>query len=80
MESLDKFLFGLSSYLDLSNEKPSQIISLIEETIKISSNSFLALILSFYLKKNYNVILLSEKESLNHYASILRKFVKYYHI
>ena len=75
MESLDKFLFGLSSYLDLPNEKPSQIISLIEETIKISSNSFLSLILSFYLKKNYNVIFLSEEESLNHYASILRKFV-----
>ena len=71
MEALDNFLHGFTSFYD----KSQQVISFIADSTKISSNAFLAVSLSYFLKKNKNVILLSEVESLSHYATILRKFV-----
>ncbi|MCQ2815865.1 MAG: hypothetical protein MJ252_01235 [archaeon] len=59
-----------------SNEyKNPYFLSLIEESVLISSNQFLTLLLGFYLKNNKNVILVSERENLNHYATLLRKLV-----
>ena len=52
MEALDNFLHGFTSFYD----KSQQVISFIEDSTKISSNAFLAVSLSYFLKKNKNVI------------------------
>ena len=90
METLDQYLPSLSSFLlnnipSLNNtntsntNKPpinsSSIITLLEESLTISSNPFISLLIHFYLKHSTNVILLSSREPLSHYSTILRKFV-----
>ena len=56
------------------------IMSLIEEKISISSSPFLCSILEYFLKnytneeKKYKIILIGERESLNYYSTIGRKF------
>ena len=78
MESINKYIQNFTSYLSLENinnpnNKNLISISLIENSIEITSNPFLSLILNFYLKNNFNVIFISEREYLNHYSTIQRK-------
>ena len=78
MESINKYIQNFTSYLLLENINNSNAhnfisISLIENSIEITSNPFLSLMLNFYLKNNFNVIFISEREYLNHYSTISRK-------
>jgi hypothetical protein len=64
MESINKYIQNFTSYLTLENinnpnNKNLISISLIENSIEITSNPFLSLILNFYLKNNFNVIFIS---------------------
>ncbi len=75
METINEFLPNFTSALKNNDlNKNNYNLSLIEESTKISNNPFLCLLLAYYLKNEINVILLSERESLNHYATIGRKF------
>jgi len=75
METIDKFLPNFTSILkDNNTNKNCYNLSLIEESTKISNSPFLSLLIAYYLKNDINVILLSERESLNHYSTIGRKF------
>jgi len=79
-EVLSKFIpdFHLENIERDKEITKSLIMSLIEEKINISSSPFICFILEYYLKQNnkdkYKVILLGEKESLNYYSVIGRKF------
>ena len=75
METIDIFLPNFTSILkDNTSNKNCYNLSLIEESTKISNNPFLSLLIAYFLKNNINIILLSERESLNHYSTIGRKF------
>jgi hypothetical protein len=79
-EVLSKFIpdFHLENMERDKEISKSLIMTLIEEKINISSSPFISFILEYYLKHNdknkYKVILLGEKESLNYYSVIGRKF------
>lgn len=79
-EVLSKFIpdFHLENIERDKEISKSLIMTLIEEKINISSSPFISFILEYYLKHNdknkYKVILLGEKESLNYYSVIGRKF------
>jgi len=79
-EVLSKFIpdFHLENMERDKEITKSLIMSLIEEKINISSSPFICFMLEYYLKQNnknkYKVILLGEKESLNYYSVIGRKF------
>ena len=79
-EVLSKFIpdFHLENMERNKEISKSLIMTLIEEKINISSSPFISFILEYYLKHNdknkYKVILLGEKESLNYYSVIGRKF------
>jgi hypothetical protein len=75
METIDIFLPNFTSILkDNTSNKNCYNLSLIEESTKISNNPFLSLLIAYFLKNDINIILLSERESLNHYSTIGRKF------
>lgn len=74
MESIDSFLPTFCSTLSDEALMP-YIFNLIEETAEINSNCFLCMLIAFYLKSSFNVFLLSEKENLYHYSTILKKNV-----
>ena len=79
-EVLSKFIpdFHLENMERDKEISKSLIMTLIEEKINILSSPFISFILEYYLKHNdknkYKVILLGEKESLNYYSVIGRKF------
>lgn len=79
-EVLSKFIpdFHLENMERDKEISKSLIMTLFEEKINISSSPFISFILEYYLKHNdknkYKVILLGEKESLNYYSVIGRKF------
>ena len=79
-EVLSKFIpdFHLENMERDKEISKSLIMTLTEEKINISSSPFISFILEYYLKHNdknkYKVILLGEKESLNYYSVIGRKF------
>jgi hypothetical protein len=75
METIDIFLPNFTSILkDNTSNKNCYNLGLIEESTKISNNPFLSLLIAYFLKNDINIILLSERESLNHYSTIGRKF------
>ena len=75
METIDIFLPNFTSILkDNTSNKNCYNLGLIEESTKISNNPFLSLLIAYFLKNDINVILLSKRESLNHYTTIGRKF------
>ena len=79
-EVLSKFIpdFHLENMERDKEISKSLIMTLFEEKINISSSPFISFRLEYYLKHNdknkYKVILLGEKESLNYYSVIGRKF------
>ena len=79
-EVLSKFIpdFHLENMERDKEISKSLIMTVFEEKINISSSPFISFILEYYLKHNdknkYKVILLGEKESLNYYSVIGRKF------
>ena len=79
-EVLSKFIpdFHLENMERDKEITKSLIMTLVEEKINISSSPFICFMLEYYLKQNnkdkYKVILLGEKESLNYYSVIGRKF------
>jgi hypothetical protein len=82
MDKIDKYVPDFSSYIlskSLINfEDYFFLIS--EENTKIQANPFISVLIAFYLKNNMNVILVSNYESLHHYSSIAKKFVKFNNI
>ena len=79
-EVLSKFIpdFHLENMERDKEISKSLIMTLIEEKINISSSPFIGFMLEYYLKHNdknkSKVILLGEKESLDYYSVIGRKF------
>lgn len=72
---MSKFIpnFNIENIESEEENKKSTIIALIEETINISSIPFICSFIEFYLKNNYNIILIGERESLHFYSSVERK-------
>ena len=78
-EVLSKFIpdFHLENMERDKEINKSLIMTLIEEKINISSNTFLCSIIEYFLKNNdkndKKIILIGERESLNYYWSIVKK-------
>jgi hypothetical protein len=79
MELIDKYVPDFSNILlgkTLLNFN-NYFLLLSEENVKISANPFISILIPYLIKNNTNVILIVNQESLHHYSSIAKKFVKY---
>ncbi len=80
MEIIDKYV---PDFCDMLLNKsiinfPNYFLLTTEENININANPFICSLVAFLLKNNTNTILVASQESLNHYASIMKKFVTFF--
>jgi hypothetical protein len=77
MELIDKYVPDFTNILTGKTKLNfnNYFMLLTEESVKITANPFISILISFLLKNNTNVILLINQESLHHYATIAKKFV-----
>jgi hypothetical protein len=76
MEKLDTHISEFSSFL-LNKRKvlfDNYFLLLTEETLGSSANPLFCVMIPFYLKNDYKIIMINSKESINHYGNILKKF------
>ena len=76
MELLDKTIPDFSKYLTLEKliNYDSYMGLVSEDSFNSNATSFIASLLPFYLKSNFNVIFIACNESLIHYTAIARKY------
>jgi hypothetical protein len=78
MELIDKYVPDFSNILTgktLLNFN-NYFMLLSEESVRITANPFVSILVPYLIKNNINVILLVNQESLHHYATIAKKFVR----
>ncbi len=80
METIDKYVPDFTDMI-LNNKIinfPNYFFLTSEDHINTSANPFICSLVAFLLKNNTNTILVATQESLNHYASIMKKFVIFF--
>jgi hypothetical protein len=78
MELIDKYVPDFTNFIlgKTNINFNNYFLLLSEENVKITSNSFISVLVPYLIKNNTNVILVVNQESLHHYATIAKKFVK----
>jgi hypothetical protein len=78
MELIDKYVPDFSNII-LGKHNinfDNYFLLLSEESVKITANPFISILVPYLIKNNTNVILIINQESLHHYSTIAKKFVK----